>query len=985
MLDSSGSMQDPPTSGGALSKIDIAKTALSTLVTTVNPPDGSGGYTENARFGLFNFRQYGGLLVSPIQSGNTSSVLAGIAGQTAAGGVGTPLDGSILDVARYFNNQQDWGTLQKWGKDASEPAVTSPFDYSCRDSFVIFISDGLPTSDSMNHTGFHATIGDADGDQGIGEYTTNYWTGFSWAPLYEDNVLSVANASFEWADDISYVMYRRDFDTVLDGLQNITTHAIGFDIDLPLLENIADNGGGRYYTAGNATALSTALTDATQASFDALASYSTAVVPTSRSQFGSAFYNAYFEPDQSSPFWEGHLEAYTISPTGEILDKDGDPAVDPLTDLLIDPPNPHWDAGIVMRGQSTRAVYTSKGGNRILLNESNIGTAANQFNENDYGLLASEIGFFPNAAGSGISTLPQLAVALTRYLHGKDGFDEDNDSSYTEMRSKVLGDIFHSTPRIVAAPSTNLFGEAGYFDYFLDHLDRDRVIYTGANDGMLHAIDAGVYTVGDDPSTTELETVYYTPGSGQERFGYVPGLLLDDVKMVPRNNPRTYYFVDGSPVAGDIWIPEDASDVSKEKEEWTTILLTGFREGGEGYLALDVTEPGASALPHGPYPRLLWEFTDAKLGEAWSEPIITRVKVDDGNNNDNCGFNDGDGDCREHWVAIIGGGYDVSADPNTASFESNPANPGWTDRSKSIYMIDLTSGNVLARVEFDAVTNPSMIYALPSEPAVLDLNFDGFADVVYIGDVGGQIWKWDISAVGVDSNSDNEVDNWPSGVWFRTAPTAVASGNHYRSFFFPPSAAFQRGKLVLSFASGEREQLRYAGDALYSENNRMYVIKDLVPKGTGAIGTIYTEADLTDVTNKHLDDDPLDKGFYFETDDGEKFVSELIIFAGQVIGVTYDPGAASADPCLAISGTSNLYVFDLGTANGYFRNVLSTPMEGRRQSIGGGLASTPRVSIAPDPSNDKMYVKTSKGKVLTIDPPGRDTSGAGMIYWKQNF
>jgi hypothetical protein len=52
--------------------------------------------------------------------------------------------------------------------------------------------------------------------------------------------------------------------------------------------------------------------------------------------------------------------------------------------------------------------------------------------------------------------------------------------------------------------------------------------------------------------------------------------------------------------------------------------------------------------------------------------------------------------------------------------------------------------------------------------------------------------------------------------------------------------------------------------------------------------------------------------------------------------------------------------------------------------IGGGMASTPRISLSPDPNDDKMYVKTSKGRLITIDPPGRDGSGSSMIYWKQN-
>ncbi len=978
MLDSSGSMRNPPSSGGSIDKIDIAKSALNTLITTVNPPDGSGGYTENARFGLFIFQSYGGELVTPITSGNTATIIADVANQGAPGGYGTPIDGAALDVMRYFSGSTEtWGTLEKWGRDSTEPAVADPFDYSCRTSHMIYISDGAPSSDRMYHTGYWNTIGDADGDAGAGE-----------GGITENNS-NVSDSRHEWGDDITYVGYRRDFrPNGMPGLQNVTTHVIGFDVNLPLLERMAINGGGNYYRTNSAATLATALQGATSSVFDASASYSTAVVPSSRTQFGSAFYNAYFEPDPNDVFWEGHLEAYGIESDGTIIDKDGNDAVDPATNLLYNPPNPHWDAATEMRAQTTtRNVYTYKNSLRIDFDLGNVGNAANQVSETDLNLSIGEVGFYPNAGSSGISTTTQLRDALVGYLHGQDAFNEDNDASWSEPRAKVLGDIFHSTPRIIGAPSTNLMAEPGYRDYYLDFYDRDRIIYVGANDGMLHAINAGTYTVGDDPSTTpEVESAYYTPGTGREVFGYVPGLLLPDIKMVPRNNPRSYYFVDGNPVAADVWLPSSATDVSKEKAEWTTTLITGFREGGEGYFALDITDPTALAAPRGPYPRVMWEFTDPKLGQAWSEPVITRVKINDGNANDNCGLDNGDGDCREHWVAIFAGGYDVSADPNNSNFDSNPASSGWSDRSKALFMVDIKSGNVLARVEFNLLTNPNMIYALPSKPAVLDYDFDGFADVVYVGDLGGQVWKWDIKAVGVDSNFDNEVDNWTAGVWFRTPREFVGSGTyHYRSFFYPPAATIVRGKMRLAFASGEREQLRFSGSSLYAENNRFYVIDDIYPTGASAFSKVYTEADLEDVTNTHTQTDMSKSGYYFEVPDGEKFITDVLIFAGYVVAVSYSPTSASADPCLSATGESLLYVFEVANGGGYWQFSNPSPMPARQYSVGGGLASTPRISMAPDPSNDKIYIKTSKGVVLTLDAPPRSTSGNQVIYWKQNY
>ncbi len=52
-----------------------------------------------------------------------------------------------------------------------------------------------------------------------------------------------------------------------------------------------------------------------------------------------------------------------------------------------------------------------------------------------------------------------------------------------------------------------------------------------------------------------------------------------------------------------------------------------------------------------------------------------------------------------------------------------------------------------------------MVYSIPSTPGVVDVDFDGFADVVYVGDAGGQLWKWDVSSVGQNTAGDSRIDN----------------------------------------------------------------------------------------------------------------------------------------------------------------------------------------------------------------------------------
>ena len=83
--------------------------------------------------------------------------------------------------------------------------------------------------------------------------------------------------------------------------------------------------------------------------------------------------------------------------------------------------------------------------------------------------------------------------AIVAYVHGKDAFNEDGDSNPTEMRSAVLGDIFHSNILFIGSPTTIFMHEPSFSGFYTAHKGRDRVAYAGANDAMLHAFDAGAY------------------------------------------------------------------------------------------------------------------------------------------------------------------------------------------------------------------------------------------------------------------------------------------------------------------------------------------------------------------------------------------------------------------------------------------------------------------------------------------------------------
>jgi len=191
---------------------------------------------------------------------------------------------------------------------------------------------------------------------------------------------------------------------------------------------------------------------------------------------------------------------------------------------------------------------------------------------------------------------------LVEFLRGVRTYEGPiiDPTHWYRQRTHLLGDIVSSEAVFVRA-SLYRYTDTGYGDFITDTAARQGMIYVGANDGMLHAIDG----------TT-----------GAESWAYIPGLVLPNLfKLADKNYSAQHaFFVDGSPVQGDVYY-----DLN-----WHTILVGGLNNGGRGYYALDITNPSA--------PTALWEFTDTNLGYTYGNPIITKLK--DGT-----------------WVVLIASGY----------------------------------------------------------------------------------------------------------------------------------------------------------------------------------------------------------------------------------------------------------------------------------------------------------------------------------------
>ncbi|MCU0936650.1 MAG: PilC/PilY family type IV pilus protein, partial [Gammaproteobacteria bacterium] len=232
---------------------------------------------------------------------------------------------------------------------------------------------------------------------------------------------------------------------------------------------------------------------------------------------------------------------------------------------------------------------------------------------------------------------------------------------------KNLGDIIHSTPAVVGEPPF-FYPFDGYSGFKRAHSvtsPRQRMIYVGSNDGLLHA---------------------FSMQDGSEKWAFLPKSLhakLNQAASGASYDPCSSSYchqslLDGSPQVADVFARFGGAN-----KEWRTMLVVGQRAGGTAYTALDVTS-GKGFNDSSSPARFLWEFTDADLGESWADPVIERVR-------DAAGANE------RAWGVYFSSGY--SENDNTQylkeaflyGLEADTGNPLWSDGANPLKKIPLRS------------------------------------------------------------------------------------------------------------------------------------------------------------------------------------------------------------------------------------------------------------------------------------------------------
>ncbi len=206
--------------------------------------------------------------------------------------------------------------------------------------------------------------------------------------------------------------------------------------------------------------------------------------------------------------------------------------------------------------------------------------------------------------GCSVSVCPEQASLRNRT------FNVLNDVGATVQKVWKMGDSVYSTPTVVGAPRERfdvIYGDATYAQFFQRYKDRRQVVYIGANDGMLHAFNAGFFQVGNvtgslapvqarftttpkqPASTTDCSALpcnasvaQYSfrsdaPPLGAELWAFIPQDLLPQLRWATSKNYDHVYYVDLKPVITDARIFTADAD---HPGGWGTILIGGFRMGG---------------------------------------------------------------------------------------------------------------------------------------------------------------------------------------------------------------------------------------------------------------------------------------------------------------------------------------------------------------------------------------------------------------------
>jgi len=596
-----------------------------------------------------------------------------------------------------------------------------------------------------------------------------------------------------------------------------------------------------------------------------------------------------------------------------------------------------------------------------------------------------------------------INVASDKQSHGEDILnyirgDQSNESNVISNtrnfrnRTTVLGDIIHSNPLYVGPPSFFLPDKwdsieginppensalQKYSDFRALFKTRTPTLYFGANDGMLHAVNA--------TKTTE---------GGKELFAYVPSPTYPNLAQLTRPSYNHQYFVDGPAAFGDTFF----------SNSWHTVLVGTLRAGGQGIFALDISNPSKSTS--GTYPGfdesnasklVLWEFTDADdadLGYTYGQPNVVRM-------------------ANGKWAAVFGNGYNNTAPDNHISGTGNAV----------IFIVNIENGALIAKLDTGTLQDPLGTDRPNGISGVspVDINGDNIIDYLYAGDLFGNVWKFDVSSA--------HTSNWKSAFLSGATPIPLYTAKDDAGNSQPITSRVQvsthpkfktstdimvyfgTGKYLEASdtnASGETTQSFYGlwdNGSVITNRTKLLAQTIVEERSTPPFGSLRFVSDNPinwniPATHRGWHLDLINTGNGSTSNKGERQVSNSIIRNSRIIFTTLIP---TGDACDA-GGTGWLMELDPNNGGVLSKSPIDTNGDGKIDDndlltagimlSGGGIPSAPiiidLISSQTGPYGggqdedtlEKKFMSTSTGSIESVLESGA-TTARGRQSWRE--
>jgi type IV pilus assembly protein PilY1 len=841
---------------GSMKKIDIAKTVTKSFLSTIEDVKvGLMRFGSAKRYGGYDDTESGRIMydITELTDTTRTAIKDSIDDLNASGY--TPLAENLYEAGLYFKGAESYFN---WKTSSQKVQYTSPIEYYCQKNYVILMTDGMSTQD--RNSILNTEIGDQDADEKEPPGAPN-------DPDYGLN-------GSDFLDDVAKYLYDNDLlqTEIMQGVQNIVTYTIGFELsdtdpDSPkardLLRRAAHHGHGKFFNANNTAGLSDAFATILNEILAKTSSFVAPIVPVSRFErttAGDKIYLALFKPSLTG-MWKGNIKMYGVAQTANPFKRVnvGD-ILDQSGSKAVDSQGRFYPSSKSYWSPVADGGEVELGGvGHVLINRTDARKIysflpGDPGDEADDGNTSTDLTNSWNAFTVGNSR-------VTPTLLGVSTPEEKN-----RIVDYVHGyDAYDDDGNTVTTEIRDwILGSFLHSRPFIIHYGPNpsdpSVIFGGSNDGMLHA---------------------FRDSDGEELWAFIPPCLLSRLQELHTTTPGV--FVDGSPKAYLSY--DDVGGLSK------AILIFGLRRGGSHYYALDVTDPYT--------PKYLWSLSPSKtgfseLGQSWSSPMIGKIGV-----SSMFGTTD-------KYVAFIGGGYDEGQDED---------NPPPDNSGRAVYVVDVLTGAVVWKYSY--ANDANMTYSIPSDITKLDTNGDGRIDRLYVGDLNGRVWRFELTTTGMTGRKI-----------FRSNP----GESEKRKIFYPPDVTFEEDYEMLFFGTGDREAPKSDKDM-----DRIYAFKDKNSM------SILGEADLYNATadllqtgtpeQQETEQASLDakSGWYIILDKqaGEKCLAPPVVFYRTVYYTTFSPTVGHTDdPCFVGEGEAWLYAVNYMNGNAVFNFDLTNDIGG---------------------------------------------------------